>query len=61
MVCCTRYVLRVQGMQLRLEFAEKKEDLEPALKTFHEAVDGGYIVKVIGDVNNTSFSRNFII
>ena len=27
-------------MLLQLEFAEKKGDLEPALKTFHEAVDG---------------------
>ena len=35
-----RYDLRVQGMLLQLEFAEKKGDLEPALKTFHEAVDG---------------------
>ena len=30
-------------MQLRLEFAEKKEDLQPALKTFHEAVDGKHL------------------
>lgn len=35
-----RYELRVQGMQLRLAFAEKKGDLEPALKTFHGAVNG---------------------
>ena len=27
-------------MQFRLEFEEKKEDLQPALKTFHNAVDG---------------------
>ena len=38
-----RYNLRVQGMLLRLEFAEKKGDLEPALKTFHEAVDGEHV------------------
>lgn len=30
-------------MQLRLEFAEKKEDLQPALKTFHDALDGKYL------------------
>ena len=30
-------------MLLQLEFAEKKGDLEPALKTFHEAVDGEHI------------------
>ena len=38
-----RYDLRVQGMLLRLEFAEKKGDLEPALETFHKAVDGEQI------------------
>ena len=27
-------------MLLRLEFNERKGDLEPALKVFHEAVDG---------------------
>ena len=30
-------------MLLRLEFAEKKSDLEPALETFHEAVNGEYV------------------
>ena len=35
-----RYVLRVQGMQLRLEFVEKKEELKPALDTLHKAIDG---------------------
>ena len=30
-------------MLLRLEFAEKKSDLEPALKIFHEAVDGNVL------------------
>ena len=41
-----RYDLRVQGMLLRLEFTEKKGDLEPALKTFHEAVDGGDVYHI---------------
>jgi len=27
-------------MQLRLEFMEKKEDLQPALDTFHKAIEG---------------------
>ena len=27
-------------MQLRLEFMEKKEDLQPALNTLHKAIDG---------------------
>ena len=30
-------------MLLRLEFAERKGDLEPALKVFHEAVDGEHV------------------
>jgi len=34
-------------MQLRLEFAEKKEDLQPALKTFHDALDGKYFASDI--------------
>ena len=33
-------------MLLRLEFTEKKGDLEPALKTFHEAVDGGDVYHI---------------
>jgi len=35
-----RYALRVDGMQLRLEFLEKKEELQPALETLHKAIDG---------------------
>ena len=39
--CTThRYDLRVQGMLLQLEFPERKNELEPALKVFHDAVDG---------------------
>jgi len=34
-------------MQLCLEFLEKKEDLQPALKTFHDAVDGKYLASGI--------------
>ena len=39
-----RYVLRVQGMQLRLEYTEKKEELQPALAILHEAIDGSGFV-----------------
>jgi len=42
-----RYVLRVQGMQLRLEFIEKKGDLQPALDTLHKAIDGKKYICVI--------------
>ena len=35
-----RYDLRVQGMLLQLEFPKRKCDLESALKTFHDAMDG---------------------
>lgn len=34
------YKLRIQGMQLQLEFEEKKAELKPALETFHQAIDG---------------------
>jgi len=43
-----RYALRVQGMQLRLEFVEKKEELQPALDTLHKAIDGN-IKNAVGD------------
>ncbi|XP_065896681.1 inverted formin-2-like isoform X2 [Dysidea avara] len=33
------YTLRIQGMQLKLEFQEKKAELKPALETFHQAID----------------------
>ncbi|XP_065896679.1 inverted formin-2-like isoform X3 [Dysidea avara] len=39
LITVDKYVLRVEGMQLRLEFMEKKEDLQPALDTLHKAID----------------------
>ena len=35
-----RYVLRVQAMKLFLEFTEKKEELQPALLTICNSIDG---------------------
>ena len=32
-------------MQLRLEYIEKKEELQPALVTLHEAIDGNAFVR----------------
>ena len=31
-------------MQLRLEYIEKKEELQPALAILHEAIDGNHII-----------------
>ena len=31
-------------MQLRLEYIEKKEELQPALAILHEAIDGKQII-----------------
>ena len=53
--CCNRYDLRVQGMLLQLEFAEKKGDLEPSLETFHRAVDGNHDM----EYKNTSIHKYY--
>ena len=37
------FPLRIQGMLLRLEFEERKTEIQQSLDTLHEAIDGNWL------------------
>ena len=39
LLCCYRYPVRIEAMQLKLEFGEKMEDIKPAIATLQVAMD----------------------
>ena len=37
------FPLRIQGMLLRLEFKERKTEIQQSLDTLHETIDGNWL------------------
>lgn len=62
LLCITcRYPLRIEAMQLRMEFSEKLEDLRPAIATLEKAIDELLSCDQLRDVFEVALTAGNII
>lgn len=56
-----RFPLRVEAMQLRMEFTEKLEDLRPGISTLEQAIDELLNCEMLRDVFEVVLAAGNII